>query len=422
MMSVSGSGTTHGQPTSWREIEVITGQFMRCPAFKPTSSAGGVGRWSLPPFHYHVYNMKLFRWLHCGQHPGKDRIAQLHTALCPAMDCRHWSPKRENKKQGTDVTDHGTASTEQALIHMVTTRPAPVRLQAPAQATSAATPQGTAVDALNTMETDHGSTTRPSEAALAEPRPSSSSSVSRPAEPRPSTSSSVSGGQSHHQCEVCLHWTTHIKTDCPLVLSASGATKATVRAKLKDLPCVKLLGAELHQVPGDGNCLFTSYAIAVASGSIPSTREGMQTWGRQARMGFLRKVEKLLQRRESPQCFDDIPLHNLLLDVDKAPDDRPRRLPASDWPETREYLERMREWGTRASWGGAAELRVLAGMSQRRIFLVEKHGDDTWQLFLPPLGSGGRAPDICVAWSGGHYDAVRLPPEGWRLLYPSAGA
>ena len=119
MMSASGSKPEHVQPATWREIEVITSQFMRCPAYKPASSASGVGRWSLSPFHYHVYNMILFRWLNCGQQKGKDRVAQLHAAVCPGMDCRHWSPKR--KKQGTAVTDHGTASAEQALIHMVTT-------------------------------------------------------------------------------------------------------------------------------------------------------------------------------------------------------------------------------------------------------------------------------------------------------------
>ena len=205
------------------------------------------------------------------------------------------------------------------------------------------------------------------------------------------------------------------------MLSASGATKATARAEMKDLPRVKLPGAELHKVPGDGNCLFTSYAICTATIPLPETRDGLMKCGRETRWRFIQKIEKLLQRRENPQYFGGMPLHSLLLDVDATPNDRPRRLPASDWPETQEYLARMREWGTRASWGGAAELRVLAGMKGCRIFLVEKHGDDTWQLFLPPLGEGGKARDICVAWNGGHYDAVRLPPESFHLLYPSGG-
>ena len=148
----------------------------------------------------------------------------------------------------------------------------------------------------------------------------------------------------------------------------------------------------------------------------------MISMGREARHRFLDKVEKLFQWRHSPQCYEGIPIHNILLDFDAAPDDRPRHLPASEWPEAREYLQRMRDWGTRASWGGAAELRVLAGMGGRRIFLVEKHIDDTWQLFIPPLGTAGERPDICVAWNGGHYDAVDLPAEAWDLLYPSGKA
>ena len=111
-----------GQQTSWREIEIVTDRFMRCPAFKPASSTSGVGTWSLAPFHYHVYDMQLWRWLHVGRHPGQHRVAELQKALCPAMDCRHWGPnKRKKKGAGANVTDHGTASTERALIHMATT-------------------------------------------------------------------------------------------------------------------------------------------------------------------------------------------------------------------------------------------------------------------------------------------------------------
>ena len=168
--------------------------------------------------------------------------------------------------------------------------------------------------------------------------------------------------------------------------------------------------------------MFTAYAVASRTAPHSATREQLTSWGRQARRLFMDKVEKLFQRRQNPQRFEDISIHNILLDFDEAPGDRSRHLPATAWPEAREYLQRMREWGTRASWGGAAELRVLAGMSGRRVFLVEKHIDNTWQLFIPPLGTGGKLPDVCVAWSGDHYDAVNLPAEAWHLLYPSGSA
>ena len=39
MMSASGGGPTRERETTWREIEVIAGRFMRCPAFRPPSSS-----------------------------------------------------------------------------------------------------------------------------------------------------------------------------------------------------------------------------------------------------------------------------------------------------------------------------------------------------------------------------------------------
>ena len=72
-----------------------------------------------------------------------------------------------------------------------------------------------------------------------------------------------------------------------------------------------------------------------------------------------------------------------MLDVPDAPGGGARELPAIEWPEAQEYLRRMKEWGTRASWGGMAELAVLAGMSGRRIFLAERHRD--WVKTLAPL-------------------------------------
>ena len=76
------------------------------------------------------------------------------------------------KKLPCDAMVHNWASNQDSC-------PVPVRLQTSARATSAATPQGTAVDEFNTMETDHGSTKRPSGAALAKPRRGSGSGSGR---------------------------------------------------------------------------------------------------------------------------------------------------------------------------------------------------------------------------------------------------
>ena len=111
-------------------------------------------------------------------------------------------------------------------------------------------------------------------------------------------------------------------------------------------------------------------------------------------------------------------MYSILLDVHNL-DASSRALPPSSWPEAKEYLRRMQSWSTRASWGGVAELFLLSHMSDRPIYLVERHRDGQSQLFLAPLGpQEARKPSICLAWSGVHYDAVFLPECAWKALFP----
>ena len=95
---------------------------------------------------------------------------------------------------------------------------------------------------------------------------------------------------------------------------------------------------------------------------------------------------------------------------------QPPSIPIHTTPQA--YLERMKGWGDRDQWGGAAELAVLAHISNRRIFLVERLPDEGWQLLIGPIGPTAKPNTLklCLAFTGAHYDAVKLPPHAWNLL------
>ena len=183
-----------------------------------------------------------------------------------------------------------------------------------------------------------------------------------------------------------------------------------------ELPRIEIPGATLVRVPSDGNCMFTAYYMGVSKKTDYQPHE-MAEQGRNTRAFFLRRVTQAFSAPHD-KMFGDLPLYSILLDIGNI-DAGDRSRPVSKWPEAQTYLTNMSKSATRASWGGVAELHVLAHMSERKIYLVEHHHDGKWQLFLPPIGPKSPSkPPVCVAWSGGHYDAVMLPDDAWSNLYP----
>ena len=260
-----------------------------------------------------------------------------------------------------------------------------------------------------------------------------------PVEARPSSSSSAPPHVHEplmpevlQKCDLCQHFTTHTPAQCPLALAPwpranapQGFSRPPWCRSDQELPRVEIPGAKLVRVPGDGNCMFTAYHIAVSNslrqpdtdhsfeGTGTAHGPDMARQGRECRTTFLKRVEKHLSSLVDKK-FGDLFLYSILLDVSDINAEE-RRRPSIKWPEAQAYLRHMSSWGTRASWGGVAELFVFAHMSLRKIYLAEHHNDGTWQLFLPPLGPECDAKgSICVAWAGGHYDAVRLPENGWK--------
>ena len=105
-----------------------------------------------------------------------------------------------------------------------------------------------------------------------------------------------------HQCEVCLHWTTHAAKDCPLVLQASSA-RASWCSRPPDLPRVHLNHAELLRVPGDGNCMFSAYALGCTThlGNVP-TGDSLKSYGIRVRQHFLTRIKKFFRGKITPNA------------------------------------------------------------------------------------------------------------------------
>ena len=65
-------------------------------------------------------------------------------------------------------------------------------------------------------------------------------------------------------------------------------------------------------------------------------------------------------------------------------------------------------------------MTVLAHMSRKQIFLLERFSDGRLQLLTGPLGPDNWKFRIAVVYSGDHYDAIRLPPDSWDKLIDRA--
>ena len=190
--------------------------------------------------------------------------------------------------------------------------------------------------------------------------------------------------------------------------------------------------------------MFTAYALALSHAPLPRevsdargaaghgashlevaepppmpSREQLEAKGRNCRKAFITQVAEKIQRGDT--CCG-LGIHEMLIDVsDIDASARPQK--PLMWPEVLDYFRRMRMWRTRDCWGGAAELTVLAHMSASQIFLLENFPCDAeWQLLTDPIGPCDWKQRIALAYSGTHYDAVRLPFGSWDALQERAGS
>jgi hypothetical protein len=103
--------------------------------------------------------------------------------------------------------------------------------------------------------------------------------------------------------------------------------------------------ARIVSIPGDGNCMFTAYNIAVSmslgklADALPS-RDTMAAWGQKCVRIFLTKVRAAWRKPGQDFLVSEISLATILLDVADI-DAAERALPPNTWPEAKQYLHKM---------------------------------------------------------------------------------
>ena len=94
----------------WKQVEIKTADFHRCPAYAAPVSWDTCGRWELKTFHTHLYTMKMHRWMTRGSQPGGERMSQVAAKIAAGLDCRWYPPGRALQSKRCQATAHGAAT------------------------------------------------------------------------------------------------------------------------------------------------------------------------------------------------------------------------------------------------------------------------------------------------------------------------
>ncbi len=190
--------------------------------------------------------------------------------------------------------------------------------------------------------------------------------------------------------------------------STCGAALPTRKKWLeKDGARWRLRSSKVVCVPGDDNCLFSAFMVGVQrvlKGKEDWTAAEAAELGRRTRKVFLGWVTKLLQEDAT---VGDFSVRRLLCDENDQPGCQPPLVTeASAEAKIRTYVERM----SKSSWGGNAELLLLALKAKCRCLLLRRIGQDVREVeLIADLGVRGACPRmVCVLWNGAHYDCVLL--------------
>ena len=185
---------------------------------------------------------------------------------------------------------------------------------------------------------------------------------------------------------------------------------------------------QLIRVPGDGNCLFTAIAIALAHNrrlELPSSSD-LRALGATCRRLFLKRLEEAVQGGET---LEGLPLINAIVGVGTPPTEpgapgtaqlRPaetagsRPAAAADSSTTAGFLEYLRRMTvaqdsqtTPEQWGGFPEARAAAQIWNVSMFIVGHLGGNQYQLYMAPVLQADPAHTCCLVYSGGnHFDAL----------------
>ena len=106
-------------PYQWKQVEIKTADFHRCPAYVAPQSDADFGRWELKTFHAHLYTMKLHKWMKTGRLSGGERVLQVGHKVAAGLHCQWYPPARAlQSKRSNQATAHGAATTHGAATEL----------------------------------------------------------------------------------------------------------------------------------------------------------------------------------------------------------------------------------------------------------------------------------------------------------------
>ena len=94
----------------WKQVEVKTADFHRCPAYATPSSWDASGLWELKTFHAHLYTMKMHRWMTRGGQPGGERLTQMASMVAAGLDCQWHPPRKCVQSRSGQAAGHGATA------------------------------------------------------------------------------------------------------------------------------------------------------------------------------------------------------------------------------------------------------------------------------------------------------------------------
>ena len=155
--------------------------------------------------------------------------------------------------------------------------------------------------------------------------------------------------------------------------------------------------------PKDGNCLFTALAVA---GAICKNHHLLpfsdrKYLGARTRAVLLEQIESWQKKGDEflPDSDGEISIKSLLVDSQR-------------WDGIDDYLEGMKPpIKDKRQWGGWAESFCVAWMMHAKVLCFLENSDASLSLACEPYGHPRPHYQLCLLWSGSHYDVLTWNPE-----------
>ena len=164
-------------------------------------------------------------------------------------------------------------------------------------------------------------------------------------------------------------------------------------------PHLSISNDQILRCPGDGNCFFTAFQLALDTPAL-ALYEERHALGTQCRKDFLQWADKQMTGNTSLSCYEKegFSVKDILLDT-------------KFWQTPQEYIAGMSmDPVTERQWGGWAEALCLAYWHTVNVLIFEMStNEENISLVCEPIGPPSPRKYVCLLMSVNHYDALLIP-------------